>query len=322
MAIYCYVVVLFAVFFFIAPRCSVIHASGNDMAPQNNISKPLVISSSNSSEPIIQQSPKLTVVTSFFPIYEFAKHVGGDRVNVMTLIPAGIEPHDYEPTIQQLQEAENADVVFFNGLGFESSWIDRVNNDNLVDTSVLSNLSQGSQIRNPHIWLDPVFAKTQVQQIKNALMEIDPNNKLYYQKSAMDFIAKLDLLDSEIRAALQTCNKKDFIAFHDAFDYLAKRYGLIQHSIQGVSPEGEILPQRIEETIRLAKDLGLNVIYAEELVDPRFAEVIAQEIPNGKVLVLSPLEGIEKNEESSGIGYLDKMKQNISNLKVGLECLT
>lgn len=82
------------------------------------------------------------------------------------------------------------------------------------------------------------------------------------------------------------------------------------------------LPQRIEQTIRLADDLGLNVIYAEELVDPRFAEVIAQEIPNGKVLVLSPLEGIEKNEESSGIGYLDKMKQNISNLKVGLECLT
>ena len=82
------------------------------------------------------------------------------------------------------------------------------------------------------------------------------------------------------------------------------------------------MPQRIEETIRLAKDLGLNVIYAEELVDPRFAEVIAQEIPNGKVIVLSPLEGIEKNEESSGIGYLDKMKQNISNLKVGLECLT
>lgn len=292
------------------------------MAPQNNISKSLVISSSNSSEPTIQQSPKLTVVTSFFPIYEFAKHVGGDRVNVMTLIPAGIEPHDYEPTIQQLQEAENADVVFFNGLGFESSWIDRVNNNNLVDTSILSNLSQDSQIRNPHIWLDPVFAKTQVQQIKNALMEIDPNNKLYYQKNAMDFVAKLDLLDSEIRAVLQTCNKKDFIAFHDAFDYLAKRYGLIQHSIQGVSPQGEILPQRIEETIRLAKDLGLNVIYAEELVDPRFAEVIAQEIPNGKVLVLSPLEGIEKNEESSGIGYLDKMKQNISNLKVGLECLT
>lgn len=311
-----------AVFFIIAPSCSGIHASGNDVASEDNLSKTRAIYNSNLSEPITRQLPKITVVASFFPIYEFAKQVGGDRVNIMTLIPAGVEPHDYEPTIQQLQQAENADVVFFNGLGFEDSWIDRVINDNLVDTSVLSNLSRSSQIRNPHIWLDPVFAKAQVQQIEKALIEIDPNNKLYYQRNAMNFTDKLDSLNSEIRTALQTCDKKDFIAFHDAFGYFAERYGLIQHSVQGVSPEGEVLPQRIEETIRLANDLGLKVIYAEELVDPRFAEVIAQEIPNGRVLVLSPLEGIEKDEEDSGIGYLEKMEQNISNLKEGLECLT
>jgi zinc transport system substrate-binding protein len=197
-----------------------------------------------------------------------------------------------------------------------------VTNDNLVDTSVLSNLSQGNHMGNPHIWLDPIFAKGQVQQIENTLIEIDPNNKIYYQKNAKNFIDKLDALDSKIRSALQTCEKKDFIAFHDAFSYFAKRYGLIQHSVQGLSPEGEVLPQRIEETIRLATALGLKVIYSEELVDPRFAEVIAQEIPNGKVLTLSPLEGIDNDEKDSGIGYLDKMEQNISNLKAGLECLT
>lgn len=321
MTIY-YYTILIAVFFIVTPASSVIHASTNDVASEHNLSRALAISSFNLSDPITQQLPEITVVASFFPIYEFAKQVGGDRVNIITLIPAGVEPHDYEPTIQQLQLAENADIVFFNGLGFEDSWIDRVNNDNLVDTSVLSNLSQGSQLRNPHIWLDPVFAKAQVLQIEKALIEIDPNNKLYYQKNAMNFTDKLDSLDSEIRTALQTCGKKDFIAFHDAFGYFAKRYGLIQHSVQGVSPEGDILPQRIEKTIRLANDLGLKVIYAEELVDPRLAEVIAQEITNGKVLVLSPLEGIEKDEEDSGIGYLDKMEQNISNLKVGLECLT
>jgi zinc transport system substrate-binding protein len=318
-AIY-YYIILISVFFILSLYSSIIQASGNEVAPENNISE--TISSPNLSDPITQQLPKVTVVASFFPIYEFAKQVGGDRANIITLIPAGVEPHDYEPTIQQLQQAESADVLFFNGLGFEDSWIDKVTNDNLVDTSVLSNLSQGNQKRNPHIWLDPVFAKAQVQEIENALIEIDPNNKLYYQKNAMNFTDKLDSLDSEIRTALQTCDKKDFIAFHDAFGYFAKRYGLIQHSVQGVSPEGEVLPQRIEEAIKLANDLGLKVIYAEELVDPRFAEVIAQEIPNGKVLILSPLEGIEKDEEDSGMGYLDKMEQNISNLKVGLECLT
>jgi len=319
MAIY-YHILLITVFFFIAPGSSLMHASENDVALENDTSKTLVISNSNLSEPIAQQSSKINVVASFFPIYEFAKQVGGDRVNIMTLIPAGVEPHDYEPTIQQLQEAENADVVFFNGLGFEDSWIGRINNDNLVDTSSLLNLSQGSKTRNPHVWLDPVLAKAQVQQVENALIEIDPNNKLYYQNNAMNFTAELDALDSEIKNVLETCNKKDFVAFHDAFGYFANRYGLIQHSVQGISPEGEVLPQRIEQTIRLADDLGLNVIYAEELVDPRFAEVIAQEIPNGKVLVLSPLEGIEKEEMDTEIGYLDKMEQNISNLKVGLEC--
>lgn len=321
MAIY-YYIILISVFFILSLYSSIIQASGNEVAPENNISETPAISSPNLSDPITQQLPKVTVVASFFPIYEFAKQVGGDRANIITLIPAGVEPHDYEPTIQQLQQAESADVLFFNGLGFEDSWIGKVTNDNLVDTSVLSNLSQGNQKRNPHIWLDPVFAKAQVQEIENALIEIDPNNKLYYQKNAMNFTDKLDSLDSEIRTALQTCDKKDFIAFHDAFGYFAKRYGLIQHSVQGVSPEGEVLPQRIEEAIKLANDLGLKVIYAEELVDPRFAEVIAQEIPNGKVLILSPLEGIEKDEEDSGMGYLDKMEQNISNLKVGLECLT
>jgi zinc transport system substrate-binding protein len=321
MAIY-YYIILISIFFILSPCSSIIQASGKEVASENNISKIPANSSSNLSEPITQQLPKITVVASFFPIYEFAKQVGGDRVNIITLIPAGVEPHDYEPTIQQLQQAESADVLFFNGLGFEDSWIDKVTNDNLVDTSVFSNLSQGNQIRNPHIWLDPVFAKAQVERIENALIEIDPNNKLYYQKNAMNFTDKLDSLDSEIRTALQTCDKKDFIAFHDAFGYFAKRYGLIQHSVQGVSPEGEVLPQRIEEAIRLANDLGLKVIYAEELVDPRFAEVIAQEIPNGKVLILSPLEGIAKDGEDSGMGYLDKMEQNVSNLKVGLKCST
>jgi zinc transport system substrate-binding protein len=320
MAIY-YYIFLIAIFFFLAPVGPVIQASGSNATTESKISETPAISNSNLSNLIPQQIPKITVVASFFPIYEFAKQVGGERANIITLIPAGIEPLDYEPTFQQLQQAESADVVFYNGLGFEDSWIDMVTNDNLIDTTLLSNLSQDNHMGNPHIWLDPIFAKAQVQQIENTLIEIDPNNKLYYQKNAINFIDKLDALDSKIRAALQTCEKKDFIAFHDAFGYFAKRCGLIQHNIQGLSPEGEVLPQRIEETVRLATALGLKVIYADELVDPRFAEVIAQEIPNGKVLALSPLEGFDKDEDSR-IGYLDKMEQNISNLKVGLECST
>jgi zinc transport system substrate-binding protein len=95
---------------------------------------------------------------------------------------------------------------------------------------------------------------------------------------------------------------------------------LKQHSIKGPSPEGEILPQRLVEVISLAKNLGLYIIYSEDLVDPRSAETIAQEIPNGRVLILSPVEGINMQEQKEGIGYLDKMRNNLKNLLEGLDC--
>ena len=127
-------------------------------------------------------------------------------------------------------------------------------------------------------------------------------------------------LDNKIKTELTTCDKKYFRAFHNAFTYFASRYGLNQHSILGATPEGEILPQRLQEVIELARNLGLHIVYSEDLVNPRSAQVIAQEIPDGKVLILSPIEGINADEQKAGIGYLDKMKENVDNLKIGLEC--
>jgi zinc transport system substrate-binding protein len=172
----------------------------------------------------------------------------------------------------------------------------------------------------PHIWLDPTLAKQQVEKIRDGLIKVDPANTAYYNENANRFISELDSLDRTIKSELSNCEKKDFIAFHNAFSYFASRYGLTQHSIQGVSPEAEVLPQRLQQTINLARDMGLDTVYSEELADPRFASVIAQEIPNGKVLVLSPIEGIDKEEQNAGVDYLDKMKENIENLKVGLKC--
>ena len=112
-----------------------------------------------------------------------------------------------------------------------------------------------------------------------------------------------------------------FITFHRSFGYFANRYGLTQHSIhEATSPEGEILAQRIQQIIGLARDKGLDTIYSEEVSDPRSANVIAGEIPSGKVLVLSPIEVIDKEEQDAGTDYLVKMNENIENLKVGLKC--
>jgi zinc transport system substrate-binding protein len=270
---------------------------------------------------------KLRVIASFFPLYDFSRNVGGDRAEVSVMVPAGIEPHDWEPTPRNIADAESADMIVYNGAGFEN-WVSGINAKFAVDTSRGIQLmeggegAQGGSNFDPHIWLDPVLAKKQVEAIRDGFVQIDPVNSDYYSQNAQRYIAELDSLDSFIRSELSNCTLKDFIAFHDSFSYFANRYGLTQHSVhEGLSPEGDILPQRIQEIKDLAAGLGINVIYAEELVDPRLANVIAGEIPNGQVLVLSPIEGLEREELEQGLGYIDKMRENEQNLKVGLKCL-
>ncbi|MDQ3948230.1 MAG: zinc ABC transporter substrate-binding protein [Thermoproteota archaeon] len=269
---------------------------------------------------------KLRVIASFFPLYDFSRNVGGDRAEVSVMVPAGIEPHDWEPTPRNIADAESAEMIVYNGAGFES-WFSGINAKFAVDTSRGIQLmeggegAQGGSNFDPHIWLDPVLAKKQVEAIRDGFIQTDPVNSDYYSQNAQRYIAELDSLDSFIRSELSNCTLNDFIAFHDSFSYFANRYNLTQHSVHGVSPEGDVLPQRIQEIKDLAATLGINVIYAEELVDPRLANVIAGEIPNGQVLVLSPIEGLEREELEQGLGYIDKMRENVQNLKVGLKCL-
>lgn len=274
------------------------------------------------------EQEKISVVASFYPLYEFASRVGGDRAEVLSLVPVGIEPHDWEPTAQDRLRVQSATLLVINGAGFES-WAGD------MEAKVVVNTSEGIELEHeeagedehgheggvdPHFWLDPVLAKHQVEKIRDAMVAADPENADYYKENAGAFAAELDQLDAFIKLELADCKKSDFIAFHDAFSRFAERYGLAQQSILGISPEGEILPQRMQEIIELANELDINVIYAEELIDSRLADTIAGEIPGGRVLLLSPIEGIDQEEQALGIGYIDKMRENVANLKVGLEC--
>jgi zinc transport system substrate-binding protein len=271
---------------------------------------------------ITNSSDKLTVISSFFPIHDFVEKVGGNVIESSLVIPAGTEPHDFEPTIGQIQKIDSADALVYNGLGIEN-WITKISPAHKIDASNGLNVSYSDK-RNmtldPHVWLDPLLAKKQVENIRDGLVRIDPKNKETYISNAKTFSDELDILDKTIRAQLESCKKRDFISFHNSFSYFAKRYGLTQHSISDAGPEAEVTASRLAETINLAKSLDLRVIYSEELMDSRYALVIAQEIPNSKVLVLSPIEGLTKNEQDAGIGYIDKMHENIKNLAAGLEC--
>ena len=283
--------------------------------------------------PLSNDAQKVKVIASFFPLYDFVRHVGGDRADVSVMVPIGVEPHNWEPTPRDVGNAQSADMIVINGAGFEG-WVSGIGPKLVIDTTKNISLMTGEGEENqgggieglqgshldPHVWLDPSLAEKQVEAIRDGFVQIDPANSNYYYQNAQTYVTELDSLDSFIRSELSNCTLHDFIAFHNAFSYFANHYNLTQHSIEGLSPEGDILPQRIQQIKDLAASLGINVIYSEDLVDPRLANVIASEIPNGKVLVLSPIEGLKKEEMQQGLGYIDKMKENVENLKVGLKC--
>ena len=262
---------------------------------------------------------KLQVISSFYPLHEFSQKIGGDKVDVTLIVPVGIEPHDWEPTVKDVQKMQQSDLIVINGIGFEN-WVDHLYEINY--SGIIVDTSNGILIENhdndnhdnehgstdPHIWLNPVYAKKQVQNIANAFSNSDPENRKFYQSNAAEYVEQLDMLDLKIRDELSTCNR-DFVAFHDAFSYFADEYGLTQHTIiSSNDPHGEATAKTLEDVISLAREFRIKVIFSEENVDPRTSEIIANEI-GGKVLVLSPLE------VASDETYIFKMTENLVNLK-------
>ena len=273
----------------------------------------------NSDQAIVSassDSTEISVIASFYPLYEFSKEVGQEKIEVSLLVPPGIEPHEWEPTINELQKMHQSDLIVINGLGFEN-WIedfDIVNsNVMIVDTSEgISVIKDKIFQSDPHIWLNPAMAKIQVTNIADALIKIDPVNEKYYRQNAKSYLDKLDSLDTKIKNQLATC-KKDFIAFHNAFSYFSIQYNLNQHTIiNSNDPHVEPTSKTLEEIINLAQQYDIDVIFTEEAVDPRTSQVIANEI-GARVLVLSPIEVIDENSN-----YIMKMGNNLSNLKEAL----
>lgn len=266
----------------------------------------------------VSNGSSLNTFASFYPIYDFVKKIGMDKVNVSTVVPPGIEPHDFEPTPKQVVELQNADLIFINGAGFEE-WLDRVGNDNIIELSEGLSTENEASVPDPHIWLDPVLVKNLSTIILDTLITADPNNADYYRNNNIEFNSNLDKLHSDIKNNLTDCRLNDFIAFHDAFGYFAKRYGLTQHSIEGLSPEAGVNPQSVTDAINLARQLNISVVFAEENIDPRLSETIANEI-GGKVLLLNPIELISQEEQDRGEDYFSKMYENLNNLNIALEC--
>lgn len=274
------------------------------------------------------ENNKIPVSASFYPLADFSRQVGKNKVDVEDMTPAGAEPHDFEPSPQDLVLLQRSKIFLYNGAGFEP-WVEKILPD-LKSKGVLTvKMSEGTDLledtrgtqkmSDPHIWLDPVLAQMELGKIEKALVEIDPTNSSFYEDNANTYKEKLEELNKEFAQGLSLCRQQTVITSHNAFQYLAKRYHFNVLSISGLSPEAEPSPRKIAELADIAKRKQIKYIFFETLVSPNLTQTIAKEV-GAQTLVFNPIEGLTPDEQAAGEDYLSIQKKNLVNLKLAMEC--
>lgn len=247
----------------------------------------------------VEEKPMIAV--SIVPEQTFVEAVCGDLVDIVTLVPTGSSPENYEPTAQEMEKFSNASIYFSIGVPTEEANI----MPNVGDVKVISLQDEVTAVyedrffesgeRDPHIWLSPKRVKVMVEEIEREMSELDPENKDIYKKNATDYIAQLDEVDQEINDALKGVESKKFIVYHPAFGYIADDYGLQMYALE---EEGkEATAKHLQDVIDLAKKENIKVIFYQEEIDSSQSEAFAEEI-GGKTIQLAPLAA----------NYIDNLK--------------
>ena len=297
-------------------------------------------------EPAASGDGKLRVMASFYPMYDFAVKIGGDYAEVKNMVPAGTEPHDWEPAAADIRDLEQADLFIYSGAGMEH-WaedvLESLSNQNLISVEA----SEGIELLpghghedgeehaeehteehaeehseeaghdhgeyDPHVWLSPMNAKKEMENIKNAFVEADPLHADYFEENYKTYAGRLDALDGEFKTKLSGLSRKEIVVNHEAFGYLCHAYGLEQLGIAGLSPDEEPDPKKMAEITDFVKEHNVKVIFSEELVSPKVAESVAGET-GASVEVLNPLEGLSEEELAAGADYFSVMEENLTKL--------
>jgi zinc transport system substrate-binding protein len=291
--------------------------------------------------PCAQVQPELKVVTTLFPLQEFASAVGEERARVDLLLPPGAEPHAWEPRPSDLAKIQKADVFIYIGRAMEPWAGDilkatRSANRKIVEASkgfqlleagnLLKEASpghrhdRGGEHSDPHVWLDFSLDGKIIEAIAAAFAEKDPAGASHYQANAAVYRSRLEALDKKFEAALSSCRHRQIIlGGHSAFAYLAKRYGLQQIPLYGISPNAEPTPKRLTEVIQAAKRHGVKFIFFEEMVNPKLARVLAQEA-GLQTLALYSGANLTRDQLKQRVTFLGLMEKNLENLRKGLGC--
>lgn len=269
--------------------------------------------STNESNKVNDDSKKLQVMVSIYPLKEFTEKIGGDKIEVTCLVPENMEPHDYEPKTKDFEKLMNSDIFIYNGLGMEH-WIDSVNNVVSDDKVLKVNSSDGIDVRkegelvDPHSWLSLIQVQKQCENIKDALISLDETNKDTYEENYNKFKKELQGLYDEYSAKFNELSQKDFITGHAAFGYLCRDFGLTQKSVENLYGEGEPTPKELENLVNFCKENNKKVIFSESLASPKVSETLASEV--GAEVV--PIYTLESSEDD--MSYLDAMKSNLDKI--------
>ena len=276
----------------------------------------------------------LTIVTTFYPIYDFTKEIVGDEGNVKLLIPAGTEPHDFEPSAKERAEISDADVFVYNSSDMEffvdslkdsvdskqtlmieaAKGIDRLESQEADEHEESEEGHDHAHEYDPHVWLDPVLAIKEVRTIAGELGEKYPDKKEIFTKNADAYIKKLEALDQKYSEELKNATNRTFVTQHAAFAYLANQYNLEQVAISGVSPDQEPTPSRLAELKEFVKKNNIKVTYFEENASSKVAETLSNET-GVKLEVLNPLESLTNEQIKAGENYISVMEKNLEALK-------
>jgi len=274
---------------------------------------------------------KPVIVTTIYPLYDFTKQLVGNNADVVLLVPAGAEPHDWEPSPADLVAMQNCDIFVYNGANMES-WVDKVMKTTLPGKKIV-NASRAVKVQaaeydedgglaakgalDPHIWLDPVNAIAIVDAIGNAVANFDSANESFYKNNTAAYKSKLATLNQHYIDGLQGRSTDEIITSHAAFGYMAKRYGFKQTAIMGLTPDAEPTPDKIAAIIDHVRSKEIKYIFFETLVNPKLSEVIATDT-GAQTLVFNPIEGLTDAEIAQGQDYITEMEMNLVNLRYAL----
>jgi zinc/manganese transport system substrate-binding protein len=312
-------------------------------------SAPSATQQASNAQTATSPAKQLRIVTTFLPVYLFTRAVAGDAAKVDILIKPGTEVHEYQSTPADVQAIAQADVVVKNGLGIEEfldGTIKSAENSKLkiIDASrgiapveerspVVENDGgskeanahpddrhtdgRGSENpsnhiheeKNPHVWLDPLLAKKEVENIRDGLVAVDPINKATYQANAAAYMQQLSDLNQQFEQSLKVYKDRTFITFHDAFPYLAKRYQLQQVAVVAI-PEDQLSPGDVQKTISAVKQFKVKALFSEPEIDNKLITGLSNDL-NLKVYPLNSLEAGQLDPNY----YFVAMKSNLQVLE-------